>query len=123
MIAGAAWLLSARDFVKIGGDVGWIDDAVMHGNDQVASLGESAFIGINYDASAAHSFIINFTGVRLKCSDQVQVRARAKPKTIKERLGCGGAGTNHIRFAGADFRGDRLDFDSLLCFHLPAKSN
>ena len=97
--------------MQIGEDVGSINYLFVHWNEQVARFSQRSFVGIDNDSGALDSLSVYLAGVWLERADQIQVRSRTKPVSIKQRLRRGGAGANYIGFSRADSRIHRLDLD------------
>src|SRR5215470_15131427 len=66
-------------------------------------------------------FVIHLTRLRLKSSNQIQMRSWAKPAAIEHRRRRVGASANHIRFASAGLGSGRLDGNAVFAVHLVAK--
>src|SRR5437660_10706561 len=116
-VAGPSSLLPAHDLVQIANHVAAIHNALVDRNKNVPGFCQSAFEGIDNNASAFDSFIVNLARMRPKGSNKIEVRARTYPFSFKQWLSRRGTGTNHIGFPHAGFSINGFDLNTILRLH------
>jgi len=96
--------------MQVAADVFAGDGAAHERDEQIAGLGEAAFVGVDVNAAADDGSVVDFSGVGLEGADEIEVGAGFEPGAVEQRLGCAGAGTQHICFGSDRARPSGLDF-------------
>src|SRR2546425_10476853 len=101
--------------MQVGDNMVARDHAFLDRNKQIASFRISCFVGIDDNARMLNRVRVDFAGVGLEGSDQVEMCSGTEIVCVEKRCRAGGAGAEDVRLSSAGASVCRCGGGGLMC--------